>query len=226
METWLSYSLQDLVLFSTEAFFRLFELNNNALWPLQIFMLVVAVMLFILAQRTDRKSANSLAIILALLWCLVGWQFFHKLYAQINLAAIWFALLFSLEALLLLILGLRLSRRKLFYNRMPHSTYPGAMLLFYAAAIHPLAGLMFDRNWQGLEIFGIAPDPTALGTLGILLMMPGVKPRILAVIPFTWCLISGLTYLAMDMPLGLITPAIALLASIASIKKHSSTNLS
>ncbi len=226
METWLSYSLPDLVLFSTDTFFRLFELNNTALWPLQIFMLIVAVMLLMLARRTDRKSGNILAITLALLWCLVGWQFFHKLYAPIYLPADWFALLFGLEALLFLMLGLRLSQRKLFYNRMPHSPYPGAMLLFYAVIVHPLVGLMFERNWQALEVFGIAPDPTALGTLGILLMMPGVKPKILAIIPFIWCLISGLTYLAMDMPLGLLTPAVAVLASIASIKKHSSTNFS
>ena len=226
METWLSYSLQDLALFTADTFFRLFELNNTALWPFQFLMLVVAVMLFLLAQRTDRKSANSLAIILALLWCLVGWQFFHKLYTPIYPAADWFALLFATQALLFLTLGLRLSRRRLFYNRMPHPTYPGAILFFYAIAIHPLAGLMFERNWQSLEIFGIAPDPTALGTLGLLLLMPGVKPKILAVIPLGWCVISGLTYMAMELPIGLLTPAVAILASIASIKKQSSTNFS
>lgn len=52
------------------------------------------------------------------------------------------------------------------------------------------------------EIFGIAPDPTALGTLGLLVLAEGAPRtrRALLVAPLLWCLLSGATLLAMGSP--------------------------
>ena len=38
-------------------------------------------------------------------------------------------------------------------------------------------------RWQAAALFGVAPDATALGTLGLLIA--------LGAIPFLWCLVSG-----------------------------------
>ena len=53
MGVWASYSLSDLVLFSPQAYVRLHELHNAAIWPLQLPALAIAVGLLLL---TDRKS--------------------------------------------------------------------------------------------------------------------------------------------------------------------------
>jgi hypothetical protein len=43
-------------------------------------------------------------------------------------------------------------------------------------------------------------------------MTPQPIRWLLAPLPLLWCAISGLTYLAMEVPIGLVTPAVALIA--------------
>ena len=100
-------------------------------------------------------------------------QFFYQLYLQINLAASWFAMAFAIEALLLIALGIGIEKK-------PDHNTPMLWLFVYAMLIHPLTGLLSGRNWQGTEIFGLAPDPTALATLAILSGSTGIRARILS----------------------------------------------
>ena len=62
-------------------------------------------------------------------------------------------------------------------------------------------------------------DPTAIGTLGVLLL--GVKRMnvVLFVIPTLWCAISGATLLAMKSPDALVTPLAALLVTTLAVGK-------
>lgn len=214
MSDWTSYSLSDFLMFSPEAYFRLFELNNTALWPFQPAIIFAAAVLPFMSLKEDKQSGQIVSIILAMLWGLVAWQFFYQLYAKINLAAPSFAIAFSIESLALLFL--------VFTSNARHSK-PGLTLFMYALIIHPFIGILSGRDWQAVELFGIAPDPTALGTLGLLMMRTGIMPKILALIPVTWCLASGLTYLAMELPYGLTTPAAALffiaIAMLSNIRK-------
>jgi hypothetical protein len=66
----------------------------------------------------------------------------------------------------------------------------------------------------------MAPDPTALATLGVLLIA-GVRPAwILWPIPVAWCLVSGTTLWAMDAPEFALVPLLALLAfSLAAVRR-------
>ena len=60
----------------------------------------------------------------------------------------------------------------------------------------PLQG----RGWTLSEVFGIAPDPTAMSTLGVLLLARGRFLPLLLPIPVLWCLQSGLTLQTMGEP--------------------------
>ena len=212
MPDWLGYSLSDFLMFSPHSYFRLYELNNTNLWPLPLVMILAAGVLLLLSRRSDRQSRQISMILLTLTWSMIAWHFFYQLFTPINLAAPWFAIAFGIEALLLLLLGSSI-------HKTGQTGKTGLWLFIYALVIHPFIGLLAGRNWQGVELFGIAPDPTALGTLGLLLLLPGIKARLLAVIPFLWCLVSGVTYLAMELPYGLLTPIVAISAIIISLKK-------
>ncbi len=65
-----------------------------------------------------------------------------------------------------------------------------------------LVGLWFGgRVWFGLELFGSAPDPTAVATLGLMAI---VRPRfawILVILPTLWCLTSAATLAVLGDPL-------------------------
>jgi hypothetical protein len=214
MWDWASYSLSDLLMFSPEAYFRLYERANAALWPLQAVIFPLVSVLLVLGWRSQAGVGRIIALLLTVVWGMVAWGFFYRYYAQINLAAPWFALAFGVQALLFLAAGaagaFRLEGTD---SGRPTLSLPGLVLFLYALLAHPLiTRLLFARSWRSVELFGIAPDATALGSIGILLMAQGAMPRLLLVIPFSWCLLSALTYWAMALPQGLLVPAVAILA--------------
>lgn len=57
-----------------------------------------------------------------------------------------------------------------------------------------------------VEIYGVAPDPTVLATLGILLLAAGRASWALVVIPILWCALSGAVQWTMESPDALVMP--------------------
>src|SRR5688572_22985278 len=162
-----SYRLSDFLLFSPRVYWRMFELHNTALWPLPPAMLAVGIAAVAVAILRPQQSGRPIAILLAVLWAWVGWSFVWERYATINWTAVYAAPLFATEALLFLILGGAFNRLS-FESR--HVRGMAGILLVALALGYPLLAPLFGRPWQGAEVFGIAPDPTAIATLGFLLM--------------------------------------------------------
>ena len=189
-----SYRLSDFLLFSPRVYWRMFELHNAALWPLPLVMLALGIAAVAFATLRPRQSGRPIAILLAVLWAWVGWSFVWERYAAINWAAVYAAPLFAIEALLFAILGGAFNRLSL---EPRHLRGMAGILLVALAFGYPLLAPLFGRSWHGAEFFGIAPDPTALATLGFLLMARGRSTLLLYPVPLLWCLASGLTLLAM-----------------------------
>lgn len=221
METWGSYALSDLLMFSPASYLRRYQLANTQLWPGQLLLLALAAWLG-WSVRRPRPRAGLLALpLLAAVWTFVAWWFLYRQYAQINLAAGWFALAFMLQALLLMVLGLSKRHRHSVFAQGPvPNWHPGMLLFGYALLIHPLAGLAAGRPWQGIELFGVAPDATALATLGLLLGRYRAASWWLLPIPLAWCLVSALTYLAMGQPHGVAPLLLAITALAATLMLH------
>src|SRR2546426_10978908 len=74
------------------------------------------------------------------------------------------------------------------------------------------------RPWLQAEIFGIAPDPTVVATLGVLMAADRTHWELL-VVPLLWCAISGGTLWAMQSSDALLAPAAALLALVLACWK-------
>ena len=92
----------------------------------------------------------------------------------------------------------------------------GIALYVYALALHPLLVLVAGRPLQAAEVVGIAPDPTAIATLGLLSLAPrrtGTLPLI--ILPILWCLASALTLRTMGASEGWIPLTAAALAILA-----------
>lgn len=202
MDEWVSYSLSDLLLFSPFSYFRLYELSNESLWPWQVPLLLMAIGCAWFIRRANLRSAW---LLLATLWAFVAWWFFHLHYGQIYPAAGGFGVLFGIEAALLLLIVFG-GQHWFGEPQTDPIGRIGWILFFYALLFHPLSTVLMGRPGSGVELFGIAPDPTALGTLGLLLSRRGWVSGALAAIPLLWLLISSLTHLAMENPYGLIAP--------------------
>jgi hypothetical protein len=216
MSEWWTYGPRDLLMFSQQTYHRLFALYNTELWPLQIVALVLGAALLVLWRRGGDRAGRAIAAILAVCWLWVAWGFHWQRYASINWAASYFALAFVVQALLLLWAAVVRGRlAPLAATRLQPRA--GLGLLLFALLIFPLMGPLLGRSWTQAEVFGMAPDPTALATLGVLLFA-GARPAWgLFPIPVAWCLLSGATLWAMEAPDFAIVPLAALLAFLFAI---------
>jgi hypothetical protein len=220
MPEWWSYRPEDLLLFSPRTYWRMFELHNAAVWPMQLLALAAIASVGLLVFRRRPDDGRWIAFILAVLWAAVAWSFFWHRYATINWAAVYVAPAFVFEALLLviagtLLAGIRFERRRQFERRRIGSWVGGALTAF-AVIGQPLFAPVLGRPWASAEIFGVAPDPTAIGTLGLLLTARGRLLPLLFVVPVLWCLLSAATLWTMRASEGWVPMTAAVLAVAAS----------
>ena len=75
MSEWWTYRPEDFLLFSPRVYWRMFELHNAALWPLQMLSLAAGLIIVLLVARCPKSSARWLPLLLAALWIFVGWSF-------------------------------------------------------------------------------------------------------------------------------------------------------
>ncbi len=228
MSEWWTYRPSDFLMFSARSYFRLFELHNAALWPLPpVAMALGAVLLFALAWAGARRPCTLApqragCLLLGAAWLWVGIGYHAQRFASINAAASGYAIAFVLQAGVLV--GLALTLRS--GPRGPHtSAFPtGLALLATAVLAYPLAGLPFGRPMSQAEVIGVAPDPTALATLGLLLLLPragtalqrGLR-RVAWAIALGWCALSSLTLATLG-GLGVgLPPLLGLLALAPSV---------
>ena len=206
MSEWWTYSLTSFLLFSARTYYRLFELYNADVWPLQIVTLAAGLAILFLIVRGAAWSGRIVAAILAALWLFVAWAYLLERYDPINFAARYFAIGFALQALLLVWVGVIRDRL-----RFDSARWIGIALVIYALAIHPLTAPLSGRPWTQAEIFGLAPDPTVIATLGVL--VAAARPHwLLLIMPLLWCAISSLTLWTME---SAEAPVIASSAAIA-----------
>ncbi len=209
---WWTYHLRDLLLFTPRTYYRLFELYNAAIWPAQLVALLLGAVLLALARRSSAGSGRALAGILAAGWLWVAIAFHAARYATINTAAVYLAWMFGLEAALLVGLGV-VGGRLAFGWPADAAGRIGLAMFVFALVVEPLAAPLLGRGWKAVEIFGLAPDPTAVGTLGLLLLVRGRGRWLAMIVPVLWCVITGATLSTMKAPDFWVAPAAAALAA-------------
>ena len=189
-----SWTPEDLLLFEPRVYWRLFALENGALWPAQPALLAAGAVLVACLLSGRRPSGRWLGPALGAAWLWTGWQFVSLRYGTVNWAAPTLAWGFLAEAALLAAFGLSgrfaLERRR--------SVWPGAALLASALFAWPLLAPLDGRPWDQAEVFAIAPDPTAIATLGLLALAARNRwTLLLSILPAAWLAVSALTLFAM-----------------------------
>lgn len=215
MSEWWTYSLSDFLLFSPRTYYRLFELYNRAIWPAQLVALALGAAILGLLRVRAAWQGRAVAVLLAACWAFVAWAFLLERYSTINWAASYFAVAFLLEALLLLWRG---GVQGLSFRPRPDLVgCAGLSIFLFALVLQPLIGPLLGRPWTQVEVFGIAPDPTVIATMGLLLVASGRVAWEFLVIPLSWCAISGATLWAMgssDAAIPILVASLVLLLAI------------
>ena len=65
MTEWWTYRLSDFALFSPRVYYRLFELHNQALWPLQIVTLALGLLVLVLLAGRPSVTRRIVPAVLA-----------------------------------------------------------------------------------------------------------------------------------------------------------------
>jgi hypothetical protein len=209
MSEWWTYRLSDLLMFSKATYFRLFELQNLALWPLHLLALGAGIALLACLAQGGGRAGRTAALLLALAWLHVAWRYFAQRYATINTGAPYFAIGFALQAVLLFWLASR--------KGAPRLTEPvgslGKLALGIAGmalVVYPLLAPLGGRAWAGAELFGLAPDPTVAMSLAALLLWRS-RPW-LWIVPLLWCAVSSATLMELRSGQAWLLPLLTVLA--------------
>jgi len=213
MSEWWTYSLSDFLMFSSRSYYRLIESYNAAIWPAHFLALVAGVIMISAIAWPRLNLQRSAALVLAAAWGWVAWAYHLERYAEINTAAPYFAAAFAVQVLLLCWLAYRPG------NAAPAPQRVGLGMTGLAIFAYPLLTLARDNGeWRQVEVFGIAPDPTVVATLGVLLAWRA--PAILWLIPVSWCLVSGATLMELKIGHAWLLPAFAFISSLSWIIKR------
>lgn len=213
MSGWWSYRLSDFLLFSAQTYYRLFELYNQAVWPMQLVTLALGAGVFALVLRNPPWQGRAIAAVLAAAWLWVAWAYHLQRYEAINWAASHYAAGFAVQALLFIWTGV-IRNRLVFRLGVSMTTRAGLGIFLFALVVYPLIAPILGRNWMHAEVFGIAPDPTVVATLGLLLLAANRACSGLMLIPLLWCAISGATLWAMGSPDAFIAPVAGFLVVV------------
>jgi Family of unknown function (DUF6064) len=173
------------------------ETYNRAVWPAQAVTYALALALVWIAIRPRyggyRRVAHSLAgAALAAAWAWTGVAFHFRYFASINFLAPVYGALFVVQALLLAwTAGVR-GRIAPRAQSDPFG-WAGLGLMGYAIGGYPLIAEVAGEGLESARVVGLAPGPTAVFTLGVLLLAEGRTPLHLTAVPVLWSLIAGVT---------------------------------
>ena len=216
MSEWWTYRLTSFLLFSPRTYYRTIELYNLDVWPAQPAGLAIGIAIVALLATGSGSRDRTVAALLAVCWLWIGWAFHCERYAQINWVATWIGALFALVAALLVFVG-GIGRRIAF--AIPGGRMARAAIALVAIIVigYPLLAPITGRVWSSAEVFGVAPDPTALATVAALAFAQRRIRWALLPIPLLWCAFTALTLRAMKSPEFFVVIGVGLLASIVAL---------
>lgn len=220
---WSTYRPADFLMFSPRIYARLFESINAAWWPAAV-LLGTALFGALLAARLLSRSparATALRIALAALaaaCALTAWQFLQLRFAPIFWPAALLAAALALQTIGLALLAL-LATPALRERGVARTV---GTLLIALGLLYPVFTLADGRGSAQVEAFALAPDPTLIATLGLLLRLrwAGGAPRRLRIallpVPLLALLFSATLLATMGWWLALL-PLLAVVATFVAL---------
>jgi hypothetical protein len=185
--------------FSRPEFFAVFARFNGAIWPLQWTAAIAGVAAVYLLFFGGERANRMVAAIAAALWAFTGIAYHWFYFSDINPAAWIFGSLFVVEAIILAWEGGVRGRIRFRLERSSNSAL-SLLLLAYALVVYPLIGLLVTHPYPQTPLFGVTPCPTAIFTIGLLMVIQHPKRWLIAAIPLAWSFIGGIAAVALSVP--------------------------
>jgi Family of unknown function (DUF6064) len=196
--------------FSPEEFLAVFTLYNQAIWPLQIVVGLLGAIMVLALFWPSRASTILITTGLGLMWAANGIGYHWTFFAEVNPLARIFAVVFVGQSLLLAAAPWLFPDLS-FFARVDARSGLGLGMITFVGVVYPLWGTLAGHVYPAIPMFGVAPCPTTIFTLGMLLMCTGPAMRWLFPVPVLWAFIGGQAAFLLGVPqdYGLIAALVA-----------------
>lgn len=191
--------------FTADVLFSVVAQYNRAIWPAQIIAYVLGLAVILLIFRPVPHGDRLVGALLAAAWAWIGVAYYLLHVATIDFAAPAYAAAFVIQGLLFAWTG-AIRGKVAFRFRADPAGWAGLGLVFFAMAIYPLAGWLAGHGWPRTPLFGVAPGPTTIFTVGMLLLVEGRTPLHLVVLPVLWLLVGGAAAWLLNIPEDVALP--------------------
>lgn len=185
--------------FDAEEFFAVFAEYNQAIWPLQIATYVLGVVIFAVLFWRNRGAGLLIAAGMGVMWLINGIGYHWMFFSALNPPAYAFGAVFTAQAAFLIVSpvifgGLRF--------RLAYDARSAAGLLFivYAMVIYPLWGWLAGHSYPAVPVFGVAPCPTTIFTIGMLFLCEWRAARWLLIVPALWSAVGATAAVLLNVP--------------------------
>ena len=203
--------------FTIDQFLDVFRRYNEAVWPAQWVLVLLAAATVVAALRMRRPTRIPL-LLLSVLWLWMGIVYHFVFFRSINPAAALFGALFVIQAALLMWLVSRKPVRH-FTLRRDSAGVLGVSMIVFALIIYPLLGSILGHRYPYAPTFGL-PCPTTVFTFGLLLLARPAVPRSAFIIPVLWSAVATSAALQLGMMEDLSLPVVAIIASVVALQVH------
>lgn len=174
--------------FTSEEFLKVFEAYNQAIFPIQLILYLLALLIIYLCVKKKNWSDKAISVILSFLWIWMGIVYHIIFFTAINKAAYFFGALFIFQGSLFLWKGVYQNKLKFNLTKNIYG-FAGMALMVFALIIYPTIGYALGHIFPASPTFGL-PCPTTIFTFGLLLTLNGKYPKVILIIPFIWAIIG------------------------------------
>ncbi len=181
-----------------EEFFDLFGSYNEMYLIVIVLTNVLAIISLLMVFRKSEYSNRVISFTLAFLWLWIGIVFgilvfgpFPTVLAGIEMSGscYLFGSIFAIHGIILLYFGVIKDTAS--FSWKPGSRhFFGLLFIVFGLVIYPFVGVLTGRVFPEYPVFGIAPCPVTLFTIGLLLWSDKKPSLPLMAIPIFWALMG------------------------------------
>lgn len=206
--------------YTVEVYFASVAEYNRAWLPVLMLALLLSVTAFLLAVRPlpgrPKASARLVGAILAAAWLWVGWAHQLQHMAGLNFMAPVYGWAWIAQGALIALTCTILGRVRFRFGGDLRG-WTGLALALLGLFGYPLSVLALGHGWRSVPLVGMASDPTAIFTAGLLVTARERPPLHLFVLPVGWAGIAAASAYLLAFPLDYAVAAAVLLATALAI---------
>lgn len=196
---------------NNDQFFRLIAQYNQSIYPLQIFLFILGLLAFVFIHLKQSKKNTYTSIILCILWLFSGIFYFLMYLPEYSQMGYFYGSLFILQ-------GLFFFYEASFRNNLSFGFQKSAkditayIIILTGLFAYPLVGIVSGHNILEIMTLG-QPGPTAIFTLGFLMLGTKRNPLYLVLIPSLW----GLVGFTLSLSAGVYVDGLTLISAIITV---------